>query len=131
MAISVMVLLVVVIILLMFIAGLCVTIFILYKKNGSIYSNDMKNPTSESSDYITGLLGRAEGERRIKAAMSQAPGFLAFIDLDNLKPINDTYGHLAGDKALKIAKMLLFPVSVVTNFYFFRKIWKKMPLLHL
>lgn len=107
MSISVIVLFVIVIILLMFIAGLCVTIFILYKKNASVYSNDMKNPTTESSDYITGLLGRAEGERRIKAAMSQSPGFLAFIDLDNLKPINDTYGHLAGDKALKIVAEIL------------------------
>ena len=98
---------VIIFILLAIIIGLCATVFFLYRKSSSVYSKDMRNPTSESSDYITGLLGRAEGERRIKAALSQSPGFLAFIDLDNLKPINDTYGHLAGDRALKIVAEIL------------------------
>lgn len=98
---------VIVFILLMIIAGLCAAVFILYRKNVSASQGDIQNPSGDHLDYITGLLGRAEGERRIKAAMSQAPGFLAFIDLDNLKPINDTYGHLAGDKALKIVADIL------------------------
>lgn len=98
---------VIIFILLAIIAGLCAVVYHLHRKTSSVYSKDMRNPTTESSDYITGLLGRAEGERKIKAALSQAPGFLAFIDLDNLKPINDTYGHLAGDKALKIVAEIL------------------------
>lgn len=98
---------VIVFILLAIIAGLCAAVFILYRKNTTGSGRETKSSSGESSDYITGLLGRAEGERRIKVSMSQAPGFLAFIDLDNLKPINDTYGHLAGDKALKIVADIL------------------------
>ncbi len=56
---------------------------------------------SETVDHLTGLLGRKEGERQIELAMKEAPGCLAFIDLDNLKRTNDTMGHLAGDYAIK------------------------------
>ena len=56
---------------------------------------------AEACDYLTGLLGRKEGERRIARAMQEKRGCLAFIDLDNLKRTNDTMGHLAGDYALK------------------------------
>ncbi len=53
-----------------------------------------------TTDYLTGLLSRKSGEARICQAMKEAPGCLAFIDLDNLKRTNDTMGHLAGDYAL-------------------------------
>jgi len=52
-------------------------------------------------DYLTGLLGRKEGEKKIVKAMRERKGCLAFVDLDNLKRTNDTMGHLAGDYALK------------------------------
>jgi len=55
---------------------------------------------SESTDYLTGLIGRKSGEQRIVSRMKEQPGCLAFIDLDNLKKTNDTMGHLAGDYAL-------------------------------
>ncbi len=56
---------------------------------------------TEAVDYLTGLLGRKEGENQIAQAMRQEQGCLAFVDLDNLKRTNDTMGHLAGDYALK------------------------------
>ena len=56
---------------------------------------------AESLDYLTGLLGRKEGEKKIVKAMRAKHGCLAFVDLDNLKRTNDTMGHLAGDYALK------------------------------
>lgn len=56
---------------------------------------------TESVDYLTGLLGRKEGENQIAQAIRQKKGCLAFVDLDNLKRTNDTMGHLAGDFALK------------------------------
>lgn len=56
---------------------------------------------TETLDFLTGLLGRREGENKIIHVMKEKPGCLAFIDLDNLKRTNDTMGHLAGDYALR------------------------------
>lgn len=59
-------------------------------------------PEADSQcDYLTGLLNRRDGERSIAKAMRKSRGALAFVDLDNLKPINDTLGHTAGDHALR------------------------------
>jgi two-component system, cell cycle response regulator len=52
-------------------------------------------------DELTGLFNRrflfAEIERRLREA---APVNLVLFDLDGFKRINDTYGHLAGDRIL-------------------------------
>lgn len=59
-------------------------------------------PEADSQcDYLTGLLNRRDGESSIAKAMRSSRGALAFVDLDNLKPINDTLGHMAGDHALR------------------------------
>ena len=58
-------------------------------------------------DELTGLLNR-RGFRRmaaqeLKAAVrTQRIDALLCIDLDKFKPINDTYGHAAGDDALRM-----------------------------
>ena len=56
-------------------------------------------------DPLTGLLNRRAGEKRLKKALRECIKHnehlvLMMIDLDKFKPINDTYGHEAGDKVL-------------------------------
>ncbi len=57
-----------------------------------------------SHDPLTGLITREEAYRRL-TFMLQRTGtktFLAFLDMDNLKEVNDTLGHPAGDELLRI-----------------------------
>lgn len=72
------------------------------------------------SDSLTGLANRAGFMTALKGAPYETKAFsLIFIDLDKFKPINDTYGHDAGDFVLKtIAERLgkLFPKrSLITR----------------
>jgi diguanylate cyclase (GGDEF)-like protein len=50
-------------------------------------------------DPLTGLVNRAEFARRLDQ-MSDDDLVLLYIDLDDFKPINDQYGHPAGDRVL-------------------------------
>ena len=59
------------------------------------------------TDYLTGLANRPEFERAIDRAVASAERHkrrlaLMMIDLDNLKDINDTYGHHVGDEAIRV-----------------------------
>lgn len=64
-------------------------------------------------DNLTGLPNRALltdycSHILAMAARSGQPGALLFIDLDRFKPINDLYGHAAGDQVLQeVARRLL------------------------
>lgn len=53
------------------------------------------------TDLLTGLYIRNYGEEKVVELMKTKPGALIFCDMDNLKTINDRFGHKAGDKALK------------------------------
>ncbi|HXG43923.1 MAG TPA: diguanylate cyclase [Gemmatimonadales bacterium] len=62
---------------------------------------------SATHDPLTGLVNRAEFERRL-ARLLGAGGpsgvhSLCFLDLDRFKLVNDTAGHLAGDELLRQA----------------------------
>ena len=50
---------------------------------------------------------RSLGERLIAEFMKDHNGCLIFLDMDNLKKINDIHGHKAGDRALKNLGSLL------------------------
>jgi diguanylate cyclase (GGDEF)-like protein len=61
-----------------------------------------------TTDVLTGLYNRGffiqkleEISRRVNRASKDNSFSLMFLDLDNFKPYNDTYGHDMGDKVLK------------------------------
>ena len=58
--------------------------------------------TANEIDVTTGIMNRTAGEAAIAKAMQEEGGCFVLLDLDNLKKINDTNGHAAGDKALKL-----------------------------
>ena len=62
---------------------------------------------SEGLDFLTGLPMRNRGEKLAAQFMQQDNGYLVFLDMDNLKKMNDLYGHKAGDRALKLLGSLL------------------------
>jgi diguanylate cyclase (GGDEF)-like protein len=52
-------------------------------------------------DGLTGLLNRSGLMEALEAHYASCPRFILFyLDLDGFKPINDTFGHQAGDKIL-------------------------------
>lgn len=56
-----------------------------------------------NEDPLTGLANRRYIMQRLDTYIDQkVPLAVMFIDLDGFKPINDEYGHDAGDEALKI-----------------------------
>jgi diguanylate cyclase (GGDEF)-like protein len=57
-------------------------------------------------DQLTGLYNRRSGEQRLAEEISRAerhhrPLTVLLMDVDDLKLVNDTYGHAAGDLMLK------------------------------
>ena len=67
-------------------------------------------------DPLTGLLSRAFIEDELPVLMEQwdrngLPASCAFVDLDNFKSVNDTYGHHIGDEVLQAVGRLVL-VSV-------------------
>jgi diguanylate cyclase (GGDEF)-like protein len=58
------------------------------------------------TDFLLGIPNRRGFERELVRAIAyikryQARGALIVLDVDRLKPINDTFGHAAGDVVLK------------------------------
>jgi len=58
------------------------------------------------TDFLTGTLNRGAVMRRLKEEMVRSeregtPLSVAILDIDHFKHVNDTYGHLAGDEALR------------------------------
>ena len=61
-----------------------------------------------STDSLTGLLNRRTLENRVRELTRERARFaLALIDLDRFKQLNDTYGHEAGDRALRLFSQVL------------------------
>jgi diguanylate cyclase (GGDEF)-like protein len=67
---------------------------------------------SADTDYLLGIPNRRGFERELDRAISyikryHASGALIVLDVDRLKPINDAFGHAAGDQVLKAVVAVL------------------------
>ena len=68
------------------------------------------------TDFLLGILNRRGFERELSRSIAfikrySASGALLLLDVDRLKPINDAFGHAAGDNVLKaIVETLLSEV---------------------
>ena len=68
--------------------------------------------TKARQDALTGLWNRMYTEEAVNGLLEQgAKGALMMIDIDNFKPINDSYGHIAGDRTLKMFAGILRDLS--------------------
>jgi len=60
-----------------------------------------------ANDELTGALRRSAGERQLQAEIARVRRLgdgrlvVAFLDMDALKPVNDSQGHEAGDRLLQ------------------------------
>src|ERR1700755_843838 len=61
---------------------------------------------SADTDFLLGIPNRRGFEHELQRAVAyikryHATGALILLDVDRLKPVNDVFGHAAGDQALK------------------------------
>ena len=68
---------------------------------------------SADTDFLLDIPNRRGFERELSRAIAyikryRASGALIVLDVDRLKPINDTFGHAAGDQVLKAIVKALF-----------------------
>ncbi len=62
-----------------------------------------KTQLQASTDGLTGLVNRRTAERRLRELVRRGDMFALVIgDLDHFKALNDTHGHEAGDRALRL-----------------------------
>ncbi len=67
-----------------------------------------KTQLQASTDGLTGLVNRRTAEKELRALMkADRPFAVAFADLDRFKQLNDTHGHEAGDRALRLFSQIV------------------------
>lgn len=69
-----------------------------------LYAERFHLKESSEKDALTGIFNRGTGERKLQDLINQSHQKIGIIlfDIDHFKQINDTYGHLIGDRALQI-----------------------------
>jgi len=81
---------------------------------------ELKLKEQASHDALTGLLNRRAGQIELDVALieSQAnacPFCVLMADIDDFKPVNDTYGHPKGDEIIKIVAKILMDQTRKTD----------------
>lgn len=82
------------------------TLIVLALAGGVVGRRSDALATRAGSDPLTGLANRARFEPRLEHELARArrydtPVSVLLVDVDRLKPINDRWGHAAGDTALR------------------------------
>ncbi len=63
-------------------------------------------------DVLTGLYNRFYAQRAVDISLERkCEGVFLMVDLDNFKQVNDQFGHVAGDFALKKASEVLLEIT--------------------
>jgi len=79
--------------------GLCALVIVV------LYSDRIESQLRvlADTDMLTGVHNRRSFVSQVESLLKNPPQnmMLAIIDLDHFKRVNDTYGHVAGDKVLK------------------------------
>ena len=75
-----------------------------------------------STDYLTGIMNRRAFEARFRHEIVRSkryshPVSVLLIDIDDFKQINDTFGHEAGDEALKFLVLITQTQLRDTDFF--------------
>lgn len=81
-------------------------------KNKALEETVSRLETMAWTDPLTGLANRRQVEERLPQLFAEAARYgsdlsCLMIDLDGLKPVNDTYGHAAGDDLLQLAARIV------------------------
>lgn len=71
---------------------------LLYGENTMLYDLATKDPTS--GVFLRGYAMQQFQQQLKRSYRNSLPMSVLMMDMDKFKPINDTYGHLAGDRAL-------------------------------
>ncbi len=88
---------------------------VVFRDVTEIRSLSYKLSYQASHDSLTGLVNRREFEQRLSQAIINAKNedtthALCYLDLDQLKIVNDSAGHIAGDELLKQVAHRMAPI---------------------
>ena len=72
------------------------------------------------TDPLTGVGNRNSLKKYLSDMSKDHTYYILMVDIDSFKKINDTHGHIEGDRALKFTARILKTVTVINGYYIAR-----------